>query len=408
MTGATIAQAVPIAVSPILTRLYSPKEFGILTVFASLTAIFGSIASMRYELAVMLPEDEEDAINIGALGIVVAGAISIALFVLVCIFCGPISHLLSNEKVSSDQIAPWLFLVPFSVFLVGLFNVLNYVNNRRKHYRDIATAGVHKSLTLATTQISLGLLSVGAGGLITGQFFGLIANTLRLSRTTLRIPNLRSIINWKSMRRTGKRYRDFPFFSAPAILANTSSVNATNILISTFFSHATLGQYSMTQRMLGLPSQLIGRSISQVFFQQATKEKNETGVAIVTFDKTVKKLLLITVPTFLVMFFVVEEVFAFVFSEKWRLAGVYTRILIPLFAIRFVVAAVSNTNNVFEKQKLALAWQIGLLVLSLGSVAVAWSLEFSFERFLAVYCVLASLHYCLLYLLLRSVAQGRL
>ena len=66
MTGTTIAQAIPIAISPILTRLYTPKDFGVLALFVAITSIFGSIANGRYELAIMLPKKDEDAINIFA------------------------------------------------------------------------------------------------------------------------------------------------------------------------------------------------------------------------------------------------------------------------------------------------------------------------------------------------------
>jgi O-antigen/teichoic acid export membrane protein len=71
MTGTAIAQAIPIGISPILTRIYTPDNFGVFAIFFSITTIFGTIASARYELAVMLPEREEDAINIFALGFII-------------------------------------------------------------------------------------------------------------------------------------------------------------------------------------------------------------------------------------------------------------------------------------------------------------------------------------------------
>ena len=69
MTGSTIAQAIPIAITPILTRLYMPEDFGVLALFVAVTAILGSIANGCYEFAIMLPEQDEDSINIAALGL---------------------------------------------------------------------------------------------------------------------------------------------------------------------------------------------------------------------------------------------------------------------------------------------------------------------------------------------------
>ena len=79
MTGTTIAQAIPIAISPILTRIYTPEDFGVLALFVAITSIFGSIANGRYELAIMLPKKDENAINIFALGLIITFSMSFIL-----------------------------------------------------------------------------------------------------------------------------------------------------------------------------------------------------------------------------------------------------------------------------------------------------------------------------------------
>ena len=111
------------------------------------------------------------------------------------------------------------------------------------------------------------------------------------------------------------RYKDFPKFSLPAILSNTLSINLLNILISTFFSVVTLGYYSLVQRILAIPSIFIGNSIGQVYFKHATIEKNKNGNCVETFNSTIKKLLLLGIPTFTVLFFSVETIFTIVFGE---------------------------------------------------------------------------------------------
>ena len=143
MTGSTIANAIPVAISPILTRIYSPEDFGLLALFLAVTTIFGTIVNGRYELAIMLPKKDEDAINIVALGFIIMSLITLILFVIVIIFNEKIVHLLSNKDIGT-----WLYIVPLSIFLIGLFNLLNYFNNRKKHYKDIAKANIIKSITM--------------------------------------------------------------------------------------------------------------------------------------------------------------------------------------------------------------------------------------------------------------------
>ena len=127
MTGTTIAQAIPIAITPILTRIYTPEDFGVFTFFLAITAVFGSIANGKYEVAIMLPKKDEDAINIFALGFIISSAISFFLLVLVLLFNKYFVNLSGNEEIGI-----WLYFLPITVFLSGLWNNLNFFNNRKK------------------------------------------------------------------------------------------------------------------------------------------------------------------------------------------------------------------------------------------------------------------------------------
>jgi O-antigen/teichoic acid export membrane protein len=358
MTGTTIAQAIPIAISPILTRIYTPEDFGIFALFLAITSIFGSIANGRYELAIMLPKKDEDAINIFALGFIITAAMSLLLLILVIMFHDYFVTLLNN-----NEIGMWLYFVPIAVFFIGFFNILSYFNNRKKNYRDIANATIFKSIVLAIVQLSIGFFMQVASGLITGEIVSRMFANMRLLKNILKDKVLISSINRVRIIALAKKYKDFPKFSMWAILANTLSQHLANILISSFYSVATLGFYSLVQKVLAMPTALIGGSISQVFFQEAITEKHQTGKAIKTFNSTVKKLIIIGLPSFGALFFVVEDLFAFAFGEEWRIAGIYAQIVIPLFLIRFIVSPITLTAIVFEKTALDLFFQLGMLAI---------------------------------------------
>jgi O-antigen/teichoic acid export membrane protein len=403
MTGTTIAQAIPIAISPILTRIYTPADFGVFAIFLAITTIFGSISNARYELAIMLPEKDEDAINIVALGFLITLLMSIILFIIIVLFHDYFIKLLNNQEIGI-----WLYFVPITVLFIGLFNVLNYFNNRKKNYKDIANATIIKSIALSIVQVAIGFLKNGASGLISGQIIAQLFANVKLLKNIIKDKELVSSISKEKMKTLAKRYINFPKFSMWAIFANTLSLHLTNILISSFYSIATLGFYSLVQKVLGMPSALIGASIGQVFFQEATKEKQKTGKAIKTFDNTVKKLIIIGVPSFTILFFIVEDLFAFVFGEEWRIAGVYAQTVIPLFLIRFIVATVTTTNSIFEKQKISLLWQFSLLFFSILTIYISNLLEISFIEFLYIFTVNGFIHYSVLYYILKKVSQGKL
>ena len=402
MTGTTVAQAIPIAISPILTRIYSPEDFGLLALFVAITAILGSIATARYELAIMLPEADDDAINVAALGVVISAAISLLLFLPAFFLNEKISAILENE-----QIGFWLYFVPVVVFLLGMFNVLNYLNTRKKLYKDIAKANVMKSVGLASAQLSIGFVKAGATGLISGQIIAHFVANYRLTVNALKNYDIGKV-NVGEIKKVAKRYINFPKFSMWAILANSLAYNLTNILISLYYSVATLGFYSFAQKMLGMPSSLIGRSIGQVYFQQAVAEKQKTGKAVHTFAKTSKKLFLFSAVIFIPMYFILPLAFEVIFGSEWRTSGEFAQITLPFVAMQFIAAALSNTNNVFEKQKIALVWQVGLSVLSIGSIFVAQFLDWSFVEFIQVFTGCLASYYILLYFILWKVSKGEL
>jgi len=103
LTGTTIAQALPIAISPILTRIYTPEDFGVFALFISISAIFAAIVNGKYELAIVVPEKDEDAYNIAALSLLIATGISVVLLLIVIFFHSWILMLLDNKEIS-----PWL------------------------------------------------------------------------------------------------------------------------------------------------------------------------------------------------------------------------------------------------------------------------------------------------------------
>jgi O-antigen/teichoic acid export membrane protein len=401
MTGTTIAQAIPIAISPILTRLYTPQDFGVFAFFLAITAIFGSIANARYELAIMLPKKDEDAINIFALGFIISTIISFLILVLVVLFNEYFVKLLGNKEIGI-----WFYFLPITVFLSGLWNNLSYFNNRKKQYKDLAKATIIKSIVIAIVQLSIGFIKGGAAGLISGQIVSQFFANTKLLSNIVKNKFLVSRISIAKIREAAKRYINFPKFSIWAVLANTLSHNMTSILISAFYSITTLGFYSLVQRLLGIPSAIIAQSIGQVFFQQGMEEKRKTGTAIKTFNKTIKKLIIIGVPSFGVLFFIAEDLFAFIFGEEWRITGIYAQIVIPLFFIRFICSPVSLIVAIFENQKIGLCTNLILLLSATGLLLYSSFNSFEFDKFLYLFSTVLSLEYLSFLIYYKKLSSG--
>ena len=401
MTGSTLSQAIPIAISPILTRIYTPEDFGMYAIFGAITTILGTIISGRYELAIMLPKKDEDAINIFALGLVITICLTVLTTILVITFNDYIVNLSNNQKMKY-----WLYIVPVSVFLMGCYNLLIYFNNRLKNFNKISNMFIFKASASAVVQLSLGCIKTGATGLISGQIFSQLMADIHLSIIIFRNKILLSKINKPKMIEMAKRYRDFPKYSVLAILANKLSYQLTNIIVSAIYSITTLGYYAHVQRVLGLPSSLIGTSIGRVFIHEASKEKQNTGKAIQTFKSTMKKLILIGLPIFAFLFMIVEDLFAFVFGEPWRIAGEYAQIVIPFFFVQFIISSISSTETIMEKQNLDLLFNIAILAGSM--IVIVVSSSFGFKIFLINWAIVISLLYVIYGFVLMKMADGKI
>lgn len=388
MTGTTIAQAIPIVISPILTRIYTPEDFGVFALFLAITTIIGSVANGRYELAIMLPEKDEDAINISALGFIISSILSLGLLVLIVLFNNYFVSLIGN-----DEIGFWLYFVPITVFLLGLWNVLNYFNNRKKNYKDLRNATIIKSIVLASVTLIVGFFKSGVTGLISGEILSKISANTRLLKNLLKDNLLISKITINKMMIMAKSYKNFPMISLPSSFFTALHPNLFSVLLSSFYNVALLGHYYMAQRVLGLPSTLMGVSIGQVFFQAAVKEKEKTGQARIIFKSTVKKLFIIALPFFVILFFVVEDIFAFVFGESWRIAGTYSQILIPLFFIKLLSSPVSMINTVFERQIYGLFISIILLVSNIGVIFGSYYFELGPEKMFTILSTVLFIEY---------------
>ena len=167
VSGNTIAQIIPLLAEPFLTRLFPPEDFGLLALFISISSLFAVIATGRYELAIMLPSKEKEAINLAGLSFLVTIFTTVLSLLVVWIFNGPICRILSSESIST-----YLYLVPLVVFFTGLTQTLNYWFSRKKQFRKISVARIVQSSTAAGTGVGSGIMKMGTIGLISAQVLG--------------------------------------------------------------------------------------------------------------------------------------------------------------------------------------------------------------------------------------------
>ncbi len=370
MTGTSIAQAIPIAISPILTRIYTPEDFGVFALYLSVASIVSTMATGRYELAIMLPKKDEDAINIVVLSITISFFVSLLSLLIVSVFNTQIAYLLGNPAIS-----PWLYFIPVSVLLTGLYQSFNYWSSRKKEYKRLAANRVVQSGVMASSNIGMGVGGFGASGFILSTLLGQgMATFLFYKKICSKDMDLFKYINKLKLIALLKKYKKLPTLNLPNALIDGVRLSGINILIAKFFTTAVLGQFSLAWKMVQTPMSLIGGSLSQVFFQKISSAKKSDLELIVR--KFIIKIFFIAAPIFLILYFYSLDIFTFVFGVKWKLAGESASIMAPWLFLNFISSPISTVFIILNKQEILLFISVVYMIIPLFLILLLYNLGF--------------------------------
>jgi len=386
MTGTTIAQAIPIAISPILTRIYSPEDFGILALYIAIVGFVSIIVTARYEMAIVLPKSDEEAINIVALSLVIMLSIVIVLFMIIILFKEDLLSILNAKSIGN-----FLYLIPFSVLAAGLNQIFNYWSNRKQYFKNISSSQISQSITIGASQPLLGYFHI-FGGLIIGNLTGRIIGAFILidkfvKNDKVYIQDIKREVILEQM----KKYKDFPLVNSLHAFGDILKSSGSVMLISSFFGASVLGFYALSLRVLQVPVGIVGSALGQVLYQKFTIMYNNGEDLHHYVKKIVLFLFAISLVVFSFLYFIAPDLFAFVFGEKWRVAGEYSQILIPYLFMNFLISPISQLPIILDKQKTF--FYFSLIGNSLFIISILLGQIYNIKVVLCLISVLMSLYY---------------
>ena len=363
--GTAMAQAIAVTASPILTRIYRPVDFGGLQVFISLMALALVAASGRYEVAVLLPEDEQSAIDI--LGVAV---LCVCLTAAVAAGAVLICHYNWMLPASVLVLKGRLWVLPVSVLGGGLYQSLSYWVMRHNGYKQIAITKFTQAGAQVGTQLGAGLLVHGSLGLLVGDAAGRMAGSGRFLRELWRDYNSQiRAIRPSRMMRLAIRYRDYPLVSMWGALINASGLALPSLFLAQYYGAQDTGWFALVNRVLGVPGALIGASIAQVYTSEAAKlSRSDPKRLMYIFHKTTRRMLYLGLAPCILFTLFAPWLFALIFGAGWREAGEYARYLAFMFYAGFINSPVTMTLNILERQRAQVAWDGARLALTFLSM----------------------------------------
>jgi O-antigen/teichoic acid export membrane protein len=327
--------------------------------------------TLRYEQAILLPEDESTALNL-----VVVTFCAVTLF---SVLFGVLAWRAHQATWLPRTVAPlgalW-WIVTLAVFGAGVYQTLNFWALRQRAYRRVAGTKFTQVFLQLAAQLGLGLAHAGPLGLLFGDALGRVGGSVSLSqRLWSRSRTAMRAIRWSTLRNAAVRYRRFPLISCGSALINTAGIAIPAILIAQFYGARTLGWYALGDRVLGAPVILIGQAVSQVYAVEAAALINSNPKALHSlFRRSIKQLALLGLLPLFPFLFLSPSVFGFVFGAGWKEAGVYASLLSCSYYVAFIVWPLIPTLYLLEEQSWQLYWDIGRMILTLGSLLLAYRL----------------------------------
>lgn len=347
-TGTTIAQLISVGTAPILYRIYSKEDYGTLGTYVAIVGVIGVFSTLRYNEAIMLEEDDQDAKKVLWLNRYINIIFTLLTIIIVLIGSGFISHYLNNLELKK-----WLYFIPISIFFSGQNEIFKVWANRKKEYKLLTINSMLNAVLIPIISISLGIFLNSAAGLFIGLLLSQIIPTVLINLRLSKKYNLmkKNSLNLKTFIEIGKKHINFPLYSLPADFVNKFSNQLPVFFISKFMGSETVALYNLSVRVLGIPIQLISNSIGNVFREKFLSSiKNKEKISKL-FKTTIINLAIIGFLPFTVIFIFGEILIIIFFGEKWAISANIASILSPLFFFTLIVSPISYIYYFVNKQK---------------------------------------------------------
>lgn len=389
-----IAQVILIITTPIITRLYSPTEFGEFTIFSNIAMILIPIINARYDLLIVNTKNDRSA-NI-------LSQISFLISLLILLILIPIFAI--SAWLYPNFILDFIFII-IMLFLVSLTNIFtNYLNKERK-YKVLSLINVFRAGTMALLQIIFGLLALGSLGLIIGFSLSYIAGITLGYKTFKKHFNI--VRDKEETKALFLENKNQLVYSTPSILLNSLSFSVVVFFIGILYTNTEVGIYGMAIRVLGIPVTIISLGLSKIFMQQANDYYIEYGNFRNLLLKFSSILVIVSIILYVPLYLFSEELVNILLGHSWVDAITVIKIVIPLFVIRLIVSTVSLSVIVLQKQQLELILQALFLIGTTATFVISKMLNLTFLNFVSINTVVLIVSYMIFFIALYYFAKNK-
>lgn len=351
--GSAASQAVLLAAMPIWSRLYGPEQFAALGLWTAVSSTVATIILLRYDTVIVAAASDAEACALRRLCVLLA--VGFGGWLLLAALAVPPDAL---DVVGLAPLGGWLALAVLAGILSGLMAGGMAWLNRQRAYGRMSAARLALALTAAALGISLGWLWQGAtAGLLLAQLAAAAAALLLLPWRT-----------WphSGVRAAARSHRSAPLYLWPTALIDAVTQQLPVLLVSAWFGASSAGQFSLAWRALALPALMLATAAGSVFYQRFARALDGPAGDVESARSMMVRtwrtfLLLGAIPALLVVL-AGEPLFALVFGERWREAGMLAAAMVPLLLAMAASSPTSGAIVVLGLQRWAPVFGVAMLV----------------------------------------------
>lgn len=365
--GTAGSQIIALALTPVITRQYSPQDFGILGVFLSVLSIVTPIAALTYPIAIVLPKSPDTANRLAWISLKVTFTLSLISLIFII--------LTENTIHIGDYsgLGGYIYYFPIVILFAGIAQVYEQILIREERFKEISRATIFQSLVVQGGKVVGGLLLPNAGTLIflTTISEGVRAILFKISMrrsSVLKIPKLKN----KYLYQTAIEYREFPKIRSLEALTNAISQSLPIFMLASFFGTASVGYYSLCRSVLSAPILLVGKSLGDVIYPKLAVARNNNSDISSIIVKSTFSLALIGIVPFSAIIIWGPNIFDLVFGDVWYSAGIYARWIAVWMFFAFINIPSVKSLPIINLQSFHLKTTTAMLISRIISLAIGY------------------------------------
>ena len=390
--GNAVGKLAALLAIPVITRLYSPDDMGMLAAFSALVALAATLSTLRYVCAIPLPRRDSTALLVTCLASTVL-AIYTPVASAISYVVGPAIL----QQVSLGALVPYLPLMIVGTVLTACHEILSLWATRKQKFGQLAMSQAQQGLIGSIAKTALGALQLKPVGLLLGHLLQLAGGNAPLLKVFLKVAkdNFRHV-RYSRIKHLATHFSEMPRYQLSSQFLTMATIHTPALLAPNFFGLDGAGQLALALTALSLPINLLANSMGNAYLAKisAIGRRHPSQILAITGEASRTLVILVCLPT-LVLLLTGPWLFELIFGATWRTAGEIAQILSVCMAFQFVTAPVAHALSVLRAQHLLLGLNASRFLIVVGVFASAGLLGWPLKHTTALYSALLCLHYLL-------------